>query len=223
MEIIKPRFGEGIDQESYQATINIFEILLKSLHPFVPFITEELWHHLAERKEDDDIIVAEFPQAGEYDEQLISDFEFVKEVISGIREFRNSNNLGHKEEIKLQILAEKKSHTAYDEIAKKLCKIESIDYLAEKPQAALSFLIRSTEYFVPFDEKIDLSEEIEKAQKELDYQMGFLKSVMGKLGNERFVQNAPAQVVDIENKKKADAELKIKVLEEKLDNLKKQA
>ena len=148
---------------------------------------------------------------------------FVKEVISGIREFRNSNNLGHKEEIKLQILAEKKSHTAYDEIAKKLCKIESIDYLAEKPQAALSFLIRSTEYFVPFDEKIDLSEEIEKAQKELDYQMGFLKSVMGKLGNERFVQNAPAQVVDIENKKKADAELKIKVLEEKLDNLKKQA
>ncbi|MBT3802584.1 MAG: valine--tRNA ligase, partial [Bacteroidetes bacterium] len=94
---------------------------------------------------------------------------------------------------------------------------------AEKPQAALSFLIRSTEYFVPFDEKIDLSEEIEKAQKELDYQMGFLKSVMGKLGNERFVQNAPAQVVDIENKKKADAELKIKVLEEKLDNLKKQA
>jgi valyl-tRNA synthetase len=223
LEIIKPRFGEGIDQESYQATINIFEILLKSLHPFVPFITEELWHHLAERKEDDDIIVAEFPQAGEYDEQLISDFEFVKEVISGIREFRNSNNLGHKEEIKLQILAEKKSHTAYDEIAKKLCKIESIDYLAEKPQAALSFLIRSTEYFVPFDEKIDLSEEIEKAQKELDYQMGFLKSVMGKLGNERFVQNAPAQVVDIENKKKADAELKIKVLEEKLDNLKKQA
>ena len=223
LEIIKPRFGEGIDQESYQATINIFELLLKSLHPFVPFITEELWHHLAERKEDDDIIIAEFPQAGEYDEQLISDFEFVKEVISGIREFRNSNNLGHKEEIKLQILAEKKSHTAYDEIAKKLCKIESIDYLAEKPQAALSFLIRSTEYFVPFDEKIDLSEEIEKAQKELDYQMGFLKSVMGKLGNERFVQNAPAQVVDIENKKKADAELKIKVLEEKLDNLKKQA
>ena len=222
LEIMKPPFGEGIDRESYQSTLRFFELLLKSLHPFIPFITEELWHHLGERKEQEDLIIEEFPVSEAYDEKLINDFEHVKEVISGIRDFRKNNHIPPNTPIQLRILANKKSKAEYDEIVRKICKIEQIVYVEQKPENMLSFLIRSTEYFVPLNEQINLGEEIEKTEKELEYHKGFLKSVMGKLNNKRFVQNAPVQVVNMENKKKADAEMKIKVLEEKLINLKKQ-
>ncbi|MFC2114502.1 valine--tRNA ligase [Bacteroidota bacterium] len=220
LEIVKPTFGEAIDAKTYESTIGIFEKLLKILHPFIPFITEELWHQLADRKQDEDIIISDFPKSGAFNEQLIKDFDHATEVISAIRDFRSSSSIPNKESIVLQIKADDKSNSEFDEIAKKLCYIEQIEYVTSKPENVNSFIIRSTEYFIPLNQEINLEEELEKSEKELNYYQGFLKTVNNKLENDKFVNNAPKQVVALEQKKKEDAELKIQLLKEKLAKLK---
>jgi valyl-tRNA synthetase len=220
LELIKPDFEKPLDKQTYEQTIGILEKLLKLLHPFVPFISEEIWHSIKQRNADDYLIVARMPVASEYSSEMIQEFEFVKEVVSSIRDFKKKNNISQKEEIELKVLESKAHNKLYDPVLLKLTKLSAIDYISAKPEGAISFLVRTIEYFIPAPESMDVEKEIEKIEADILYQQGFLKTVIKKLGNEKFVANAPEKVVEMERKKKADAESKIKTLEEKLKNLK---
>lgn len=221
LEMIKPGFQQPIDKMTYEATINFFENLLKILHPFIPFITEEIWHLIRDRKEDDCIIVANWPPANKFNKDLIDKFEQVIEIITSVRGIRKEKNISFKEEINLIIKKSTDSIdlSAYEAVLKKLCNINEISYAKEDISNAFGFIVRSTQFYIPAGEKIDMEEERSKLIKELEYTKGFLKSVDIKLSNERFINNAKPEIIANERKKKADAEARIKTIEDQLESL----
>ena len=223
LEMIKPAYQQPIDKSTYNETIVIFEKLLKLLHPFMPFITEEIWHLISERVQKDCIMVTLIPVAEKYENKIIEKFEVAEQVVLEIRNIRKQKNILQKESIELLIKKNnnERPDVTYDDIVKKLCNISSINYVEQKPDNAMTFLFKSTEFYIPFTETIDVESEIKKLKEELEYNKGFLKSVQAKLQNESFVNNAPPKVIDMEKKKLADAESKIKIIEEKLTALKK--
>nr|WP_297163352.1 valine--tRNA ligase [uncultured Dysgonomonas sp.] len=219
LEMIKPAYQKPIDAKTYQETLGFFDSLLRILHPFMPFITEELWQALSERKEGESIMIASMPKASDVDTDLLSAFEKVKETISGIRTIRLQKNIANKDALDLEVLGE--YNEAYNAVISKMGNITEIKNVSEKNPHAISFLIGRTEFAIPMGNNIDVDAEIEKLEAELVYLQGFLNSVMKKLGNEKFVANAKAEVVDAERKKQADAESKIKTIEETIQTLKK--
>ena len=221
IEMVKPRLYSETDETKGAALWTLKTVLgnaLKLLHPFMPFITEELWQHLAERKEGESIMTARMPEPKAYDSALIERFETAKQIIAGIRTIRLQKNIPNKEPLSLQIIG---SHNnSLDCVIVKLTNLSAIETVTEKDATAASFLVGTTEYAVPLGNNIDVEAELKKLNDELKYMQGFLKTVLGKLSNERFVQNAPAAVVEMERKKQADAESKIKSLEESIAALK---
>ncbi len=222
LEMIKPAYQQPIDRATFESTLDIFEKLMQILHPFMPFITEELWHHIRERKEGESVMMTEMPKAGAFDKDFLENFRYAQEVITEIRTVRKEKNIAFKEPIKLMIRKNNNeaSDTTFDSVAAKLCNISEMGYVTEKVEQAIAFLIGSTEFYIPVEGNIDTEAEILKLQEELKYQHGFIDSVMKKLGNERFVSSAPQQVVDIERKKLADAQSKINIIEEQIRSLK---
>ena len=222
LEIIKPEYQKAIDRTTYDATVAFFEKLLKIIHPFMPFITEEIWQLLVDRKDGESIMVTQMPEAKKFDKVLITDFDSVKETISSVRSVRKEKDLPNKEKLSLLIRADKYSfNSELLPVIYKLCNLSELLFVSEKPEGAASFMIGTTEFFIPLTGKIDIESELAKISEELDYNRGFLVNVMKKLENERFVKNAPAKVLELERKKKSDAESKIKSLEEALKSLKK--
>jgi valyl-tRNA synthetase len=222
LEIIKPEYGKTIDEQTYKVTLEIFEYLLKLLHPFMPFITEELYHVLKERRDNESIMHSDLYHFNcmESSEETYNDFETTtKEIITNIRNTRASKNISPKEKLILQVTGEHNNN--YDEVIKKLANIEKIEMVTEKSAGAVSFLVGTAEYAIPLGNLINVEEELKKLETELQHQEGFLASVMKKLSNERFVGSAPPQVVDTERKKKADAESRIQTLKGQIANLKK--
>ena len=222
LEIIKPPFGELMDKTTYQNAVDFLEELMQILHPFMPFVTEEVWHNIKTRGENESIMVTRMPEATSYDASILAQFEFAAEVIAAIRTQRVEKNIKPKQPITLYIKKnnnEVKDET-FDSIVSKLTNIEKIEYVTEKVDGALSFIVRSTEFYIPVPSTIDVAMELEKLQKELEYAQGFLKAVEKKLNNERFVSSAPEKVVAMERKKKEDATNKIAVIEEQIRNLK---
>jgi len=219
LEIIKPAYQQPIDKTTFDAVIEIFEENLKLLHPFMPFLTEEVWQHISDRSPDEALIVSKWPTINQVDESLIGDFEFAKEVISGIRTIRKEKNIPMKESLELSVLNEEKVTNNWDVVILKLTNLSDISYVSDSVDGALSFRVKSNEYFIPIGGAIDIEAEKAKIVEELNYTKGFLKSVEKKLSNERFVNNAPKKVIDIERKKQADAESKIETLEKSLASL----
>ena len=226
LEMVKPAYINGeaqpIDQKTYAATIGFFDNLLKMLHPFMPFITEELWQHIADRKEGESIMLAtlqmDAPTADEI--KFINDFEIVKQIVGGVRTVRNQKNIAPKEQLVLQAIGENKM-TDYDSIILKMANLKSIDIATEKSSDASSFMVGTDEYAVPLGNLIDINAEIEKAEKELQHLEGFLMGIRKKLSNENFVAHAPEAVVARERKKESDSVEKIAALKQTIEELKK--
>ena len=220
LEIIKPQYGQPIDEKTHRDLIKIFEKNLIILHPFMPFITEEIWHLIAKRKSEEAIIISSWP---EFDTKLpidtINDFEALQNIISGIRNIRKKYQISFKESLNLSVVNNDNFSKNYDSIIKKICNIKDINYVDSEIKDALSFRVESNIYSLPFEKEIDFDEEIKKIKEDLDYQKGFLKSVNSKLENKRFTDNAPDSIVQNEIKKKNDAISKISVLEERLKKL----
>ena len=219
LEMVKPAFGQPIAREVYDATIRFFDALLHQLHPFMPFITEELWQHLAERKEGESLMVSPMQQPAAYDERLVAEFESVKEVISSLRSIRLQKNIAQKEALELQVVGTNPV-AAYDAVIEKMCNLSAIRQVEAKAEGAASFMVGTTEYAVPLGNLIDVEAEIARMEAELKHKEGFLAGVMKKLSNEKFVNNAPAAVIELERKKQADAETIIRSLKESIAALK---
>ena len=220
LEMIKPAYGEPIDQTTYNKTLGFFDTLLKLLHPFMPFITEELWQHIYDRKEGESIMTQTLQAAGSFDENIIAQFEAVKEVIGGIRTIRLQKNIAQKEALALEITGA--SPVAdFHAVISKLCNLSAISNVESKSEGAAAFMVGTTEYAVPLGNLINVEEELKKLEADLKYQEGFLQSVLKKLSNEKFVSKAPANVIEMERKKQADAETKIAALKESIAALKK--
>ncbi|MEN8121028.1 MAG: valine--tRNA ligase, partial [Bacteroidota bacterium] len=207
LEMVKPAYQKPIDAATLEKTNEFFDKILRIIHPFMPFITEEIWQLLEKRKEGDSIVVASMPKKGQYDESLLANCEMVKEVISSIRKVKKDKNIPQKEQVQLKIKSNNYNHQA-DSILKKLGGVSDIEMVNQKVEGAAGFIIKSVEYFIPLGDLINKDEELAKLQKELDYTKGFLNSVLKKLSNERFVNNAPEKVVAIEKNKQAEAETK---------------
>ena len=219
LEIVKPAYQQPLDKATYEATIGIFEKLMCMLHPFMPFITEEIWHTLRERNDGESIMLASMPKSANYDTELLKRFATAKETIIGLRGLRNSKGMSPKEVLELYI-KKTPDDTTFDAMIAKLCNLSKIEYVAEKVESALSFMVGAVECYVPFSQNIDKDAELKKLEDELAYTQGFLQSVLKKLSNERFVNGAPEKVVAMERKKQSDAEQKIKALEEQIKALK---
>ncbi|MBE6336748.1 MAG: valine--tRNA ligase [Lentimicrobiaceae bacterium] len=222
LEMVKAPMNQPIDAVTYNATVTFFENLMKILHPFMPFITEDIWHLLKERQDGDDIIIAQQPKQQVVDNDILNQFIFTQDVINNIRKIRAEKNISMKEAIELIVVDKDGSvNKDFDSVIMKLCNVSSINYVTENPQDAFGFLVKAVEFFIPVTDNIDTEAEIKKLEEELKYAQGFLKSVEAKLSNEKFVNGAPAAVVDKERKKKSDAEAKIKVLEQQIAALRK--
>ena len=219
LEIIKPPYQQPIDRRSFEELIVIFENNLKLLHPFMPFLTEEIWQHIAERSPQEALVISQWPKMEKVDSGLIPQFEFAAEVISGIRTIRKDKNIPMKESLALMVLDTEKNKGDWDTIIKKLTNVSAISYVDVAKEGALTFRVKSNEYFIPMSGAVDVKAEIKKIKEELQYTKGFLQSVQKKLSNERFVNNAPEKVIEIERKKQADAEAKIATLEKSLSSL----
>lgn len=219
LEMVKPDYQKPMDGKTYKAVVAFFEDNLKLLHPFIPFISEEIWQHFKERSVKEALIVTNYPKQETYDVALLQEFDNAAEVITNIRTVRKDKQISFKESIDLSVLASKNVTTTFDTVIKKLGNIESFEKVSEKVDGAISFRVNATEYFIPLKNAVNSEEEKAKLTDELNYTKGFLKSVQGKLSNERFVNNAPAQVIANERKKEADALAKIKTLEESLGSL----
>lgn len=220
LEIIKPAYQKPINRATLDATLDLFENLMKVLHPFMPFITEEIWHQLKEREEGNDIIIAQMPDINGFDMKVIEGFERAESIIVGIRNVRKDKNIPQKESIDLFVKEGELAACEYYPVIAKLGNISNIEVVSEKPENSLIFNVGAQEFYIPIDSGIDVESEIEKLEEELKYTNGFLTSVMKKLSNERFVNNAPPVVVDKERKKQADAEARKKVIESQLSGLK---
>ncbi len=219
LEMIKPGFEQPIDQDTYNRTIGFMEALLKLLHPFTPFISEELWHAVADRSSEDYITVSDWPKANAFEAGLLAQFQQAKEVISGIRNIRKEKNISPKKPLNLSVLAAPGSSDRFDPVVRKLGHLEDLEYVSEEVDNSISFMVGSDQYFLPVGGTIDLEEETRKIREELDYTKGFLTVVMKKLNNPGFINNADPQIVEKEKQKKADAESKIRKLEESLVKL----
>ncbi|MEI8116026.1 MAG: valine--tRNA ligase [Flavobacteriia bacterium] len=220
LEMIKPGYEQPIDRVTLEKTKYFFEQLLKVMHPFTPFVSEELWHALNERKEGEDIVISAWPTVHEINQTVLTGFEKAEKIISHIRTIRKNNNIANKVKLEMYVRADASTQTNFDAVITKMGNLSVFEYVSEKMQQANSFIVEGVEYFIPFGDTVDVDAEIKKMEEELGYTKGFLKSVQGKLSNERFVAGAPAQVLDLERKKEADALGKIQLLEEKLASLK---
>jgi valyl-tRNA synthetase len=222
LEMIKPAYQQPIDAETYKATVTLFSDLMQVLHPFMPFITEEIWHVLHEDA-NGSIMISQMPKVKSFDEKILAQFAVTSEIVMSMRTIRKDKNVPMKD--KLDLYIRKPNHETpnllFDPLIEKLCNLSPIRYVNEKVSGASSFIIKGTEFYVPLGDKIDTEAEIEKLNQELEYTRGFLKSVMVKLSNERFVANAKPEVVDVERRKMADAEAKIRTIEEQISMLKK--
>ncbi len=220
LEIVKPAYQQPIDTKTLEAIIEILENNLKVLHPFMPFLSEEIWQYIAPRTKEEALIIAKYPTQKEFDEQIINDFNFTSDIISGVRTIRKDKNISFKDPINLFVVAQEQSSKRFDIVIQKLTNIEEINYVTEKVEGA-SFRVKSNEYFVPISiENIDIEAEIKKLDAELKRAEGFLFGIKKKLSNERFVSNAPEQVIKIERKKEADTEAKIETIKRSLSSLK---
>ncbi|MGC1631843.1 MAG: class I tRNA ligase family protein, partial [Gelidibacter sp.] len=220
LEMIKPEYQQPIDSKTFKSVIEIFESNLKILHPFMPFLTEEIWHFIAGRTPEEALIIAQYPKIESFDGQLISDFEMVKEVVSGIRTIRKDKNISFKDSIELSVINNDNLSERYNSVIEKMGNISKMESVTEAVDGALSFRVHSNEYFIPISGAINVEEEIKKLNEELRYTEGFLKSVQSKLANERFVNNAPEQVLQNERNKEADALAKIETIKSSLASLK---
>lgn len=221
LEAIKPGYQEPIDALTIQQTHAFFDKLLHVLHPFMPFITEEIWQLMAERKEGESLMISRMPEANKYDSQAIADFERTIEITSFIRKIRAEKNLPAKEELKLFVQHSSDYSARYEALLMKLAKLSSIESLVEKPDGSVSFVIGTTEFAIPLEGFVNVEEELATLREKLVYELGFLDKVMVKLNNASFVNNAPDAVVQIERNKKADAESRIKTLSDNISNLEK--
>ena len=220
LEMIKPEYQQPIDKATYDATINFFEKLVKLMHPFMPFITEEIYQNIQSREANDFLIVAEWPKTAAFDQKIIDEAGIAFEVISNVRNTRNSKGISPKEKLSLFIKSDEKSkYHVFTGVIKKLANLDSLDMVDEKVEKSMSFVLNADEFFIPMEGNIDTEKEKEELLKELKYTQGFLMGVEKKLSNERFVNNAPEQVLANEQKKKADAEAKIKTIEASLASL----
>lgn len=211
LEVVKPAYGQPIDRATYDATLRFFELLLELLHPFMPFITEELWQHLAPRKEGESIMTRQLPAPGDIDTDEIARFETLKEVVGGVRTIRLKRQIANK--TPLALLFKGNVDNTLDSVLTKMANLESIAATDEKPGASASFMVGATEYIIPLESNINVEEELAKLEADLKYYQGFLAQVEKKLGNERFVSNAPEKVVALERKKQSDATEKIAAIE----------
>ncbi len=222
LEMVKPAYLAPCDKATYNATNALFEKLLKLLHPFMPFITEEIWQILAERTTQESIMLSKWPELKPYNEPLINRFEEAKTAIAEIRTVRKDRNISYKEQIALLVKPGTDGYSQeFNAVVAKMGGLTDISLVTDKPANAAGFMVKTSEFFVPLAETLDVEEEMKKLQEEIAYQKGFLKAVMGKLNNQKFVAGAPEQVVSIERKKQADAEAKIKAIEEQMALLKK--
>ena len=220
LEIIKPGYQQPIDVTTFNKAIELLEANLKLLHPFMPFLTEEIWQYISERTPEQALIIAEYPKLIPFDENIISDFEFATEVIAGVRTIRKEKNIPMKDGINLKVVNHENVSSNFDSVIIKLANILYLEYISDKIDGALTYRVKSNEYFIPVSGVIDIQSEISKLTEELKYTLGFLKSVQGKLSNEKFVAGAPKNVLDNERKKEADALAKIATIEQSLANLK---
>ena len=229
LEMIKPAYQAPIDKETLKATLSFFELLMKIIHPFMPFISEELWQHLAERKDGESIMVNPLTveTLQEKEKDLLEQYKIAKQIISGVRAVRSSKNIAQKETMTMEVVLdnpEERNITrcpALGPTIKKMANLSEINYVSQKGDGSASFMVGTTEYAVPLGNLIDTAAEIEKAETEIKRLEGFLAGIMKKLSNEKFTAHAPAQVVELERKKKADAESKIASLKESVAALKK--
>ena len=220
LEMIKPAYQQPIDNATFDKAIEMFEANLKLLHPFMPFITEEIWQYIANRSTKEALIISEWPKMTSVNQHLIADFEFVAEVIAGVRTIRKEKNIPFKDAIELKVVNNEKASNYFDSIITKLGNISNLSYTTEKVEGALTYRVKSNEYFIPISGSIDVAAEIEKLQEELKYTQGFLKSVQVKLSNEKFVANAKPEIIANERNKEADALAKIAMIEQSLAGLK---
>ena len=222
LEIIKPAYQQPIDSKTYKAAINFLDDLMHLIHPFMPFITEEIWHHLAERKDGESIMISQMPATRNFDTNILNQFDLVKEAVAAVRTVRKNYNIPFRDAIALKVMAGEDGYVSkFNAVLAKLTNIETIDNVEAKITDAASFFVKSSEFFIPVESNIDVEAEIKKLEEELKYTEGFLAGVMKKLSNERFVNNAPEKVVATERQKKSDAEAKIAVIKESLAELKK--
>ena len=212
----KPAYQKPIDKVTLEATLSYFEDILKLLHPFMPFISEEIWSLISERTSEERLIVASWPIETDIDSKILADEKFAAEVISGIRTIRKEKNIPNKDQIELFVKRNETIDQSFDSVIRKLGNLSILNYVDKKVDGALSFRVKSNEYYVPLSGSINIEEEIATLTQELEYTKGFLNSVMKKLSNERFVNNAPEQVIANERKKQSDAEAKIKTIQEQL-------
>ena len=219
LEMVKPAYQQPIDSTTYTKVMSIFEDNLKIVHPFMPFLTEDIWQYIKERSPEEALIISKWPEAKPVKQDLISEFDFASEVISGIRNIRKQKNIAFKDAISFSVVNNENVANTFDEVISKLGNLESFDYVKEPTEGALTFRVKSNEYFIPMEGSIDVEAEIKKLTEELNYTEGFLKSVQKKLSNERFVAGAPEQVVASEKKKEADALAKIETLKSSLASL----
>ena len=219
LEILKPAYQKPIDSKTYHDLMAIFEDNLKVLHPFMPFITEEIWQLISKRTPEEALIIAKWPEMTSINEKLIAEFDFASEVISGIRSIRKQKNIAFKDAIAFSVINNENANATFDEVIQKLGNLDAIAYTKEPVEGALTFRVKSNEYFIPMAGAIDVEAEIKKLTEELTYTEGFLKSVQKKLSNERFVAGAPEQVVASEKKKEADALAKMETLKASLASL----
>ncbi|HBC79575.1 MAG TPA: valine--tRNA ligase, partial [Bacteroidales bacterium] len=217
LEIIKPEFGKPVDRLTYNETISVFDMLLRIIHPFMPFITEEIWQLITERNDGESLMISPLPKIRKHDKELIAKFETVKETITAIRSVRKEKQILNRESVALAIRADRNSYDSrFLTVIIKLGNLSDVEFISEKPENTASFMVKTTEFHIPLGGNIDVEKEKAKIITDLDYYNGFLNSVMRKLNNERFVSNAPEAVLENEKKKKTDTELKIRSLEEAL-------
>jgi valyl-tRNA synthetase len=215
LETIKPEFGKPLDHRTYQSTIEMFEVLLRILHPFIPFISEEIWHLLKERPQGFSLMFEKVPSIKPVDREKLKQFEQAKEVVSFIRNTRTENQIPVKNQLEL-LIRPIDYNNEFEPVILKLANLSEIRIITEKPENALSFITADAEYYVPLGDLHNSAEEIQKLEGELEYTRGFLESVLKKLNNEKFVNNAPAKVLELETRKKEDAQARIKAIEERL-------
>jgi len=220
LELIKPGYQQPIDKLTFNSIINIFENNLRILHPFMPFISEEIWQNISIRTVDQALIVSTWPKVESVDKNIIKDFDFTSQVISSIRTIRKEKNISFKNTIELHVLNNEKVNSNLDSLIIKLCNISKLVYTEIEVENSISFRVKSNNYYVPVDNNnINVEEEIIKLKTELKYTQGFLNSVQKKLSNTRFVENAPEKVIQVEKDKEQDALSKIKAIKESLSSL----
>lgn len=221
LELVKPAYQQPIDAQTYNELLDIFDEVLRFIHPFMPFVSEEIWQYLKERKEGESIMMASWPKSSGFDTDFLQQFDDAKEIVSGIRNIRTKNNIANKDSLELSVMpGDKGYHAALNPVVSKLGNLSAYTEVKEEVSGAGSFLVKSSTFFIPLGDLVDLEEEVAKLEEELKYTRGFLTSVMKKLRNEKFVSGAPEAVVAKERAKQADAEAKIKVLEEQIAKLK---